>query len=161
MSEIESSRTKQSVRKDAGQRLFRTWSIDFGGPLKETGAGNKYLLRAVEHMSCCPVARAIGTEMFNGAGFIKFVEEKIFWLYGNPVRIVSDGYSKFDNKAVRDFATSSDIRWKIISSYNPRGHAKVERMVGTLMRAVQKVTASNMNQDCDICVGKILGGYRR
>ncbi len=81
--------------------LFQTWSIDFAGPLKETEDGNRYLLLAVEQMSCWPIACAIGTEIFNGAGVINCVIDKICWLYGNPVRIVCDGDSNFDNGAVR------------------------------------------------------------
>ena len=47
--------------------LFHTCSIDFACPLKETEAGNKYLLLAVEHISCWQVACAISTEMVNRA----------------------------------------------------------------------------------------------
>ncbi len=93
--------------------LFHTWSFDFSCPLKETDVGNKYLLLAVELLSCRPVACAIGAEMFNSTEVISFLEEQICWLHGNPVRIVSDGDSKFDNSAVRDFASSAGIQWKI------------------------------------------------
>ncbi len=89
--------------------LFHTWSIDFAGPLNETESGNKYLLLAWEQKSCWLVACAIGTEMINRAGVIKFVEEQVCWLRGNPVRIVSDGDSKFDNGAVQNFASSAGI----------------------------------------------------
>ena len=50
---------------------------------------------------------------------------------------------------------------EIISAYNPRGNAKVERMVGTLKRAVQKALVSNKDRDWDQCLREILGGYRR
>ncbi len=111
-----SQKTNPPYGKIPVSGLFYTWSIGFGSPLKETEDDNKYLLFAVEHMSCWPAASAIGTEMFNGAGVIKFVQEQISRLYGNPVRIVRDGGSKFDNGAVRDFATPAGIHWKIISS---------------------------------------------
>ena len=61
---------------------------------------------------------------------------------------------------MRDFAICAGIHWKITSSYNPRGNAKVELMVGTLKRAVQKVAASTRSQDWNVCLGRILGGYR-
>ena len=57
-------------------RFFHTWSIDFAGPLKETAAGNKYIILAVENLSSWPVASAIGTNDFNSTGVIKFVEEQ-------------------------------------------------------------------------------------
>ena len=34
-------------------------------------------------------------------------------------------------------------------------------MVGMLNRAVQKALVSNKDRDWDVCLGEILGGYRR
>ena len=48
--------------------LFHTWSIDFAGPLKETTAGNKYILLALQNLSSWPVASAIDTNYFNSKG---------------------------------------------------------------------------------------------
>ena len=62
--------------------LFHTWPIDFAGPLKETAAGSKYILLAVENLPSWPVASSIGTNYFNSIGVIKFVEEQICQLYG-------------------------------------------------------------------------------
>ena len=141
--------------------LFHTWSIDFAGPLRETTAGNKSILVAIENLSSWPVSKAIGTNSSNSSGVIKFVEEQTCQLYGNPRRILSDGDPKFDSAAVRDYAAGALIEWKIISAYNPRGNATVERMVGTLKRAVQKALVSNKDRDWDDCLGEILVGYRR
>ena len=113
--------------------LFHTWSIDFAGPLKETAAGNKGILLAIENLSSWPVASFIGTNYFNSSGVIKFVVEQIRQLYENPIRILSNGDPNFDSITVRDYAAGASIDWKVISAYNPRGNAKVERMVGKLM----------------------------
>ena len=141
--------------------LFRTWSIDFARPLKKTAAGNKYILLAVENFSSWPVVSAIGANYFNSSRVIKFVEEQICQLYGNTIRTLSDGDPKFDSAGVRYYAAGSSIKWKIISAYNPRGNAKVERMVGTLKRAVHKVLVSNKGLDWEEHLGEILGGYQR
>ncbi len=93
-------------------------------------------------MTCWPVAWKFGAEMFNGAGFINFVEEEICWLYGNAVRMVSDRYRRFNNSEMRAFVSFVGIRWKRTSSNNSRVNAKVERMVLTHMRAVQKGSMS-------------------
>ena len=77
------------------------------------------------------------------------------------MRILSDGDPKFDSAAVRDYATGASMDWKIISAYNPRGNAMLERMVGKLNRGIQKVVVTNMDRDWDDCLGEILGGYRR
>ena len=92
---------------------------------------------------------------------IKFVEEKICQLYGNPIRILSDGDPKFDSSTVKDYGFIASIDWKIISAYNTRGNSKVEGMVGTLNRAIRKVLISNKDRGSDECLGEIFGGYRR
>ena len=77
------------------------------------------------------------------------------------MRTLRNGDSKFDSAAVRDYASNELIDWKIISAYNPRGNGKVERMVGTLKRAVVKVLLSNKDRDWDNCLGEVLEVYRR
>ena len=74
---------------------------------------------------------------------------------------MSDGDPKIGSAAVRDYSVGASIDWKIISEYNPRGNAKVETMVGTLKRAIQKVVVGNNDRNWDDCLGEILGGYRR
>ena len=65
--------------------LLHTWSINFAAPLKETAVGNKDMLLAVGNLPIWPVASAVGTNSFNSSSLIKFVEEQICQLYGNPI----------------------------------------------------------------------------
>lgn len=139
--------------------LFHTWSIDFAGPLPVTKEKSKYLLIAVEHLSGWPVARAIPTQLFNSTGVVQFVKKEIVGPFGVPVCVVSDNDTKFDNAPVKDYAESSGIKWKYISTYNPRRNAKVERMVGTLKRAIKKMVLSTEVQ-WDECLERVLQGYR-
>ena len=46
--------------------------------------------------------------------------------------MLSYGDPKFDSVVVRDFATHASIEWSVISVKNPRGNAKVVRMIGAL-----------------------------
>ena len=88
-------------------------------------------------------------------------KRKIYQLYENPTRILSEGDPKFGNAAFKDYATTASINWKIISAYSSRGNAKVERMIRTFKRAVQKVLISNKDQDWDEHLGEVLAGYPR
>ena len=119
------------------------------------------MLLAAENLSSWPVASAIGTNSFNNSNMIKFVEEQTYQVYGKPIRILCDAGSKFDCAVARDCAESASIDWKITSAYNPRGNSKVERMVGTLKRAIQKVVISCKDRDWDECLSEVLGGYCR
>ena len=69
---------------------------------------------SVENLFSWPVASAIGINSFNSSGVVRFVEEKICQLYGNSIRILSDGDPKFDSTAVRDYSSGGSIEWKII-----------------------------------------------
>ena len=86
---------------------------------------------------------------------IKFFKEQVCQFYGNPIRILSDGDPKFDSAAVRDYTSSASIDWKIISAYNPRGNAKVERIFETLKRAVMKVLVCSKDRYWDECIALI------
>ena len=128
--------------------LFNTCSIDFAGPLKETVVGNKYIVLVVENLPKWARANAITTNYFDSNGVTKFVEEQICQLYKNPMQILSDGGPKFVRTEIRDYASDGSINSKIVPAYNPRWNGEVERMVGTLKRAVQKVMISNKDGDC-------------
>ena len=116
---------------------------------------------ALEHLSNWPVVSAINPELFDSIGVVKFVREQICVQYGNTVCILSDGDSKFDNTAGRDFAKESPMTWKVISVYNPRGNAKLERMVGTLKRSITKMVTANPEHEWSRYLSDILRGYCR
>ena len=74
---------------------------------------------------------------------------------------MSDGDPKFDSPVTRDYAVSASINWKIVSAYNPRENAKVERMAGTLKSIVQKVVIRIKDRDWYEGLKDILEGYPR
>ena len=80
--------------------------------------------------------------------------------FGTPLFIMSDNDAKFTSAPVKEFAKNNNIKWKFTSAYNPRGNAKVERMVGTLKRAMNKIVLSS-NKQREECIDDVLGGYRR
>ena len=89
-------------------RLFHTWSIYFAGPLKETAAGNKYILLAVDNLSSWPLASATGTNYFNSSVVIKL---STVW---GPDTNLERRWPKFDSTVVRHYAAGASIDWKII-----------------------------------------------
>ena len=140
--------------------LFHTWSIDFAGPLPVTSTGSKYILIAVEHLSGWPVAQSLSSDLFNSIGVLQFVEKEIVATFGYPTTIISDNDTKFQSAPVKDYAKKGNVDWKYVSAYNPRGNAKVERMVGTLKRSISKIALAT-NLEWDLCIDLFLGGYRR
>ena len=129
--------------------------------MKETAAGNKYILLAIEKLSSWPVSSAIGTNYFNSSGIFKAIEEQICQLYGNSIRILSDGDPNFDDASLKDYTATASTDWKTIPTSNSRVNSKVQKMVGTLKLATRKVVVSDRNREWDECLGEILGCYRR
>ncbi len=79
-------------------------------------------------------------------GVMKFVKKEIIMDFSPPQNILSDNDLKFDCKAVQDFAHRFNIQWNCTSTYNPPGNGVAERMVGTLKKALQKVTQSESKE---------------
>ncbi len=158
-------RTKPANRKESAGKisisgLFHTWCIGFARPLHRRNAGNQYLIAAVEQMLKWHVAWGIPADLFNSLGVMEFVKKEIFILLGRPQYILSDNDLKFDCKAVQDFAGRFNIQWKCTYTYNPQGNGVVERMIGTLKKALQKVTRSE-SKEWDASLENVLYGYRR
>ncbi len=95
-------------------------------------------------MSKWPVAWAISADFFNSLGVMEFVKKEIIMLFGPPQYVLSDNDIKFDCKEVQDFARQFNIQRKCTSTYNPEGNGVVEHMVGTLKKALQKVTWNDL-----------------
>lgn len=117
--------------------MFHTWSIELAGPLPKTSTGLWYLLIAVEHLSRWQVAQAIPDDLFNSDGVMQFAEKDIIAPFGNLVFIVTD----------------NDTR---VSTYNPRGGPKYERMIGTLKHPIKKLVRSR-NAEWDISLDILSG----
>ena len=82
-------RAKPANRKNLAGRIpicgvFRTWCIDFAGPLPRMNGGNQCLVVAVEQMSKWPLAWAIPADLFNSIGVIELVKKEIVMLFGPP-----------------------------------------------------------------------------
>lgn len=139
--------------------LFHSWSIVFAGPLPVTNRQSKYLLIAVEHLSGWPVAFELSSGRFGSRGFIQFVDKEIITPFGIPFFIISNTNSKLNSAPVEDFAKRNSIKGKYTSTDNQRGNNKVEKMVGTLKRAMKKVILSTGMQRCQ-GIYEVLRGYR-
>ena len=137
--------------------MCHTWCIDFAGPLPRTNAANQYLIVAVEQTSKWPVAWSIPADLYNSIGVIEFVKKENIMIFDPPQYILSDNDLKFDSKAVQDLARRFNIQWKYISTYNPQGNRVVERMVGTLKRALQKVICSE-SKEWDVSLENVVYG---
>ena len=78
--------------------LFDVWGIDFMGPFVSS-FGMKYILVAVDYVSKWVEAVALADN--EGKSVMAFLKRNIFYRFGVPHTIISDGGSHFCNKLFR------------------------------------------------------------
>ena len=146
---------KEFQRRIPVSGLFSTWSVDFAGPFPKTKDGNQYLLVGIEHTYKYPVARVMPAELFNDLGALTFVKEEIIVPFVSLKFVSSDNDLKFDYKAIEDFSREQKVQWKHTATYNPGGHGIAENMMGTIKRALQKMSRENVS-DWGLCFDQAL-----
>ncbi len=80
-------------------------------------------------------------------------------MFGPPQYILGDNDLKSDCTAAQDFARRFNIQWKCKLKCNPQGNRVVERIVGTLKKALQKVTRSE-SKEWDASFESVIYRYR-
>lgn len=99
------------------KRPWETLYIDFVGPLPRSTAGNTSILTAVDAFSKFAFAHPVRTA--TTASVNKFLEEKIFMVFGVPTDVISDNGSQFISNKFIEFLESYGAKFKPISRYHP------------------------------------------
>lgn len=73
---------------------------------------------------------------------IRFVEEELVHSFGPPKTIVSGNASCCTSEALQELITELGISWKTVLAYATMSNGRVERMVGTIEKSVDKIVVS-------------------
>ena len=111
---------------------FERLSIDFKGPLPSS-TRNRYLFTIIDEYSRFPFAFAC-PDMKSTTVIQCFIQ--LFSLFGMPSFIHSDRGSSFMSEEVRNFLLSKNIASSRTTPYNPQANGQVERLNGTLWKAI-------------------------
>ena len=114
-------------------RPFERLSIDFKGPLPSVSK-NIYLLTITDEFSRFPFAFACSD--MSSATVVKCLCQ-LFSLFGMPDFVHSDRGSSFMSNELKDFLQSKGIASSRTTPYNPQCNGQVEKLNGTLWRAIQ------------------------
>lgn len=117
---------------------FDVYSIDFSGPLPITKSGYKYLLVDVENLTGWPIVLPTTTAI---AG--QFIQKEVLRPYGPPRRMISYKATCFTAQALVSFMEEIGSSWKTVLEYAPISNGGAERMVGTNMRANEKMVLND------------------
>ena len=113
---------------------FQKLSIDFKGPLPLSQNGNKYLLTIIDEYSRFPFAypcRNMTSET------VTHCFNHLFSIFGMPDMVHNDRATDFLSGETQEYLLSKSIATSKTSRYNPKCNGQVEKLNGTLWKAIQ------------------------
>ena len=120
---------------------FQKLSVDFKGPLPLSKNGNQYLLTMIDEYSRFPFAYPCKDMTSNT---VTQCFSHLFSLFGMPDMVHNDRGTDFISNETQNYLLSKNIATSKTSRYNPQGNGQVEKLNGTLWKAVQ-VTLHSRN----------------
>ena len=113
---------------------FQRINIDFKGPLPPSPRGNKYLLTIIDEYSRFPFA--FPCKDMTSKTIIHCLSQ-LFSIFGMPDMIHSDRATDFLSEELRKYLREKGIATSKTSRYHPQGNGQVEKLNGTLWKAIQ------------------------
>ena len=113
---------------------FQRLSVDFKGPLPPSRSGNKYLFTIIDEYSRFPFAYAC-RDMTSST--VTHCFNHLFSIFGMPDMVHSDRATDFLSEETKNFLFSKSIATSNTSRYNPQCNGQVEKLNGTLWKAIQ------------------------
>lgn len=118
-------------------------SLDFVGPLPVSKSGNRFIVVCVEYLSKFVIVKALTT--INATATANFLIENVFSYLGLPRKVLTDQGSQFKSQLVRELLKKLKIQQLHSAPYHPECNGLVERLNGTLTRALKKYVSDNPN----------------
>ena len=111
---------------------YERLSVDFKGPLPSI-TKNRYLLTIVDEYSRFPFAFPCPDMT---ASTINNCYTQLFSMFGMPSYVHSDRGPSFMSREVKTFLTNKGVATSRTCAYNPQGNGQVERLNGTIWKAI-------------------------
>ena len=96
--------------------IFDVWGIDFMGPFPKSKQ-KVYILVSVDYVSKWVEAEATRTN--DASEVIRFPKKNIFYRFGVPKAIISDGGKHFANRLFATLMHQYGIKHKVATPYHP------------------------------------------
>jgi len=120
--------------------------LDCAGPLVTTQRGNKYFLIVVDHCSKFSVTRAVSN--CTAKTVMQFLEEAFFFIYGIPIKLITDQGRNFESELFKQFCNNYHIDKVRTTSYHPQSNGLVERTIRSIKQILRTlVDDDHMNWD--------------
>ena len=125
---------------------FQRLSVDFKGPLPASKKGNKYLFTLIDEYSRFPFAYPC-RDMTSGTVIQCF--NHLFSIFGMPDMVHNDRATDFLSEETQNYQLGKSIATSKTSRYNPQCNGQVEKLNGTLWKAVQVTLHAKKLQPSD------------
>ena len=107
------------------KNVAEVWSVDAMGPFPRSVGGQEHVLVAVCNLSRYTVASAVSN--ITAASVIRFMDEKVFQIYGIPIAVQSDQGTNFTSDEFQAFLKTNKVIHLRSAPYHSQGSALVER----------------------------------
>lgn len=131
-------------------------AIDILGPLRKTASGNEYLLVMTDRFS--KLTRTAPLSSITSYTVAKAFCDVWVFTYGPPVYLLSDNGGQFTSKYFQSICQILGTRNLFTSSYHPQTNGQAERFNRTLLSALRRYVAEELN-DWDKFSDAITYGY--
>ena len=125
---------------------FQRLSVDFKGPLPQSSKGNQYLFTLIDEYSRFPFAYPC-RDMSSRTVIQCF--NHLFSIFGMPDMVHNDRATDFLSEETQSYLLGKSIATSKTSRYNPQGNGQVEKLNGTLWKAVQVTLHSRKLKSSD------------
>ena len=136
--------------------IFDVWDIDFMGPFPSS-FGFVYILVAIDYMSKWVEARATRTN--DHKVVVKFVKECIFYRYGTPRTLISDGGNHFCHRSFETLLRKHSLTHKVATPYHPQTSGQV-KVSNREIKSVLKKTVRPDRKNWSLRLNDALWAYR-
>jgi len=136
--------------------VFDYWAIDFIGP-QPPSFSHEYILLAVEYASRW--VEAISAQHADAKTVIKFLKKNIFYRFGTPRFLISDGDTHFCNSQLKRVLEHYDVKHRVTTAYHPQSNGQAEVSNREIKRILEK-TVNSTRKDWSIKLDEALWTYR-
>ena len=136
--------------------IFDCWGLDFMGPFPPS-CGDLYILLAVVYVS--KWVEVIPTRTDDHKVVLKFLKEHIFYHFGVPHAINSDGGLHFCNQSFENLLKKYGVTQKVSTAYHPQTNGRAEIANREIKHILEKTFAPN-RKDWWFRLTDVLWAYR-
>ena len=130
-------------------RPFQRVAIDYIGPFHRTFHGKVYALVIIDY--CTRYLIVIPSSSATTESSKTIMEEHVFWRFGYPREVVTDGGQHFKGEGFNGFLKQLNIKHIIVAPYSPESNGVVERSNRDIKNNMSKYCNENATDWDHLC----------